>query len=291
MMRVAVFGSSGFVGSEIVRVLSDSGIEVSPVPAPRLRASSRTEEGLRAELSGPFAAEETTRLSEVLAGTDAVINSAGLAEPGSGESDELFGANALLPGVIAAAAEKAGVSLLLQISSAAVHGSAKVLDPLDQPVPESPYGRSKLLGEELAKFTAERTRVLIYRPTSVHGAGRAVTEKISRLARSRFSSVAAPGTDPTPQVLVEQVAEYVRRLVTNPPDTDEAIIHPWEGWTTSSFLEHMGDGKSPIRVPRSLARVALSVAKGLGKIHPGIGANARRLEMLWFGQEQIVSNQ
>lgn len=286
MMRVAVFGSSGFVGSEIVRVLSDSGIEVSPVPAPRLRASSRTEEGLRAELSGPFAVEETTRLSEVLAGTDAVINSAGLAEPGSGESDELFGANALLPGVIAAAAEKAGVSLLLQISSAAVHGSAKVLDPQAQPVPESPYGRSKLFGEVLTKSAAKGTRVLVYRPTSVHGVGRAVTEKIAKLAKSRFSSVAAPGTDPTPQVMVEQVAEYVRRLVANPPETDDPIIHPWEGWTTSSFLEYMGDGRQPIRVPRSLARAALAAAKGLGRIHPGIGANARRLEILWFGQGQ-----
>lgn len=285
-MRIAILGASGFVGDAVHHAATVAAHDAVAVQAPRLRTGARGTQPVRqaAQMADDDAASLATRLHRA----EVVINAAGLATPGAAMTDALVGANALLPGVLARAAGSAGARRLVHISSAAVHGDAPVLDARAQPEPASPYGFSKLWGEQAALVLGRRAglEVVIYRPTSVHGAGREVTEMIRRLARSRVASVAAPGDDPTPQVMVHRVAEFALDLATADECPDHPVIHPWEGWTTSSFLAHVGDGRRPMMVPRLLARGLLAGAKAAGQWHPGIGAQARRLEMLWFGQRQ-----
>mgnify|MGYP001172743184 FL=1 len=285
-MRIAVVGATGFVGAAVHHVAAQAGHDVVAVRAPRLRTTARGTQPVRR--AAEEADDDVAALATDLHRVQVVINGAGLATPGAAMSDELAGANSMLPGVLARAAAEAGVGRLVHASSAAVHGDAPVLDARERPQPVSPYGFTKLWGEQAALALGRRAGldVVIYRPTSVHGHGRDVTAAVERLARSPLASVAAPGDDPTPQAMVDDVAALALDLATAPEVSAGPVIHPWEGWTTSSFLEHLSGGKAPAQVPRPLARTLLLGAKAAGRMHPGIGAQARRLEMLWFGQRQ-----
>ena len=318
-MRIAILGASGFVGSAVASAAKAAGHDVVAVPAPRIRSSARgTQPVIRAadalaadalgagapapagpdaetplagapEDGGTTAAAPRDHHAELLkdlTGAEAVINAAGLAAPGSAMTDQLVGANAVLPALVARAAAGAGATRVVHISSAAVHGDAPVLDPAADPRPNSPYGFAKRWGEQAFNDAGAGIEAVVYRPTSVHGPRREVTDMLRRLARSPLASVAAPGDDPTPQVMVDQVAALALELATTAQVPTAPVIHPWEGWTTSSFLQHLAGGKRPLQIPRPLARAVLATAKTAGRLHPRAAAQARRLEMLWFGQRQ-----
>lgn len=278
-MILAVVGASGFVGQAVAAELRRAGHEVLEVVAPRLASTHRDVTALVAQ-----ARSEADVLEDLLPPCDAIVNAAGLAEPGAPASDALFGANALLPGVLAVLAARHGARLV-HLSSAAVHGSARVLDETRDPSPESAYGESKLAGERVAVACGGPRTVAVYRPTSVQGAGRQVTQALARLARSPLASVAGRGAAPTPQALVDNVAVVCRYLVESDDVPPRAVLHPWEGLTTSDLLAGLG-GRRPVRIPVLVARPLLSAARMVGRLHPGVLANARRLEMLWFGQQQ-----
>lgn len=289
-MKIAVIGASGFVGRAITHAAETAGHEVVKLSAPRFSCSRRTPNEICLEILD-LQTIETEKLSRSLTGVQVVVNAAGLATPGSRLTDSLVGGNALLPGVIVAAAISAGAKRVLHVSSAAVHGDATTLDSSETPIPTSPYGQTKLWGETVAKKIGKNNiEVVIYRPTSVHGSGRRVTELVTRIAKSPLASVSKPHDAPTPQIFVEDVGNFALELVTQSKVPATAVIHPWAGWTVSSFLERMGDGHRPIVIPRNFALLMLGTAKFFGKFNSGVLANARRLEMLWFGQKQVGKN-
>lgn len=281
--RVAVVGASGFVGAAVVTALVRRGCEVQAVTAPRVPALAPD--------AADGVVEREARAVQVLAslleGATAVVNAAGMADAGAHDSAVLNGANAGVPAVVAAAARTAGVARVVHVSSAAVQGRRRVLDESMQVEPFSPYSRSKALGELLA-LRHGGDAVVIYRPPGVHGAGRATTRSLAALARSRLASVARPGTDPSPQALIDNVGDAVAFLVTCQEQPPRVVIHPWEGVTTAGLMRDLG-GRAPVMVPRWLARLLVRSARLLGVAHPSLAAQARRLEMLWFGQAQADS--
>ena len=48
-------------------------------------------------------------------------------------------------------------------------------------------------------------------------------------------------------------------------------------------------GRQPLEIPRVLAKAVVAMLNAGGKAIPQIAANARRVEMLWFGQSQAPS--
>jgi GlcNAc-P-P-Und epimerase len=88
--------------------------------------------------------------------------------------DEYFDTNRLGTEVICNAASKFGVKEIVFYSSVAVYGNTNgISTELMEPKPDSPYGASKLAGEEvLQKWVKEDTtrKVLIIRPALVFGA-------------------------------------------------------------------------------------------------------------------------
>jgi UDP-glucose 4-epimerase len=256
---VAVLGASGFVGSHVVMSLTERGVDVRPVRAPRLDATSRTAEGLMIELSRPDVVAETERLRAELADAVAVVNAAGLAHA-TGAGDDLFGANALLPAVVAEAAP-AGIRLV-HVSSAAVQGRMDPLDETSQRAPFSPYSTSKALGEELA---GSRAGTVCFRPTSVAGRGEG----------------------PTPQVLVENVADAVAHVALMQQAPPGIVLQPWEGLTVGGLARDFG-GREPRHVWPWLARLVVLLMGGVGAVFSPAAGVARRLEMLWFGQRQVA---
>ena len=284
-MRVAVLGSSGFVGSAVVAALQ--GHDVVPVPTPRMRTSARATEEL---VAGAAAHPELGQLVGALSGCDAVVNAAGNPDASSLDTDALFGANALLPRLVLEAAGRAGVTRFVHVSSAVVQNDRPVLDESEDVRAFSPYSASKVAGEDVLRHQLPRhLEVVRYRPPSVHAPQRRVTRMIGRIARSRFATVARPGTQPSPQALLPNVAAAVAYLATCPATPPAVVVHPWEGVTAAGLLEALSGGRAPLLLPRSVARLVVFLIKLIGKVHQPTAANARRVELLWFGQGQAPS--
>ena len=286
-LRWLVLGATGFVGSAIVAELESRGESVASMAAPRLESSAATAEDVLAQARTAVA---DTGLEGAFTGVDIVVNAAGLATPGDGESPALAGANALLPAVAALAARSAGVSRFVHLSSASVQGHRRVIDESPNRAPFSPYSRSKALGEEALELLAAETSatsLVTVRATSVQGPGRPTTASFVKVAASPLASVASPGTAPTPVSSINALAWFVVETAGHPGAVPSLVLQPWEGLTVSGVLE-AGGGRRPLRLPGWLCR---GVLKGgylvSGFIGERLHGPIRRVELMWFGQEQL----
>lgn len=275
-MRIVVVGATGFVGSAVNEVLADQGHEVVPVRAPRIAA-----EGASWNINSLTSA--VSELSARLLGADAVVNCSGNPDASEQNEAELVAANAVSPSVVARAAREADVSRLVHVSSAVVQGRRPVLDQSDATEEFSSYARSKAEGER--RVRKEFPAATVYRPPSVHAATRRVTSLTAKIARSPLATVAAPGDQHSPQALIGNVASAIAFLATTNKTPPPVVIHPWEGLTSRDVMELLG-GKRPTVLPRGLARAVSWGLEFVGRKIPPVAANARRVEMLWFGQDQ-----
>lgn len=283
MRRVAVLGASGFIGRSVSEALVSRDAEVRPITSPRLTAPPE-----RARTAWRDMPKEVAALADRLRGSEVVICCAGNPDASSQDLDALFGVNAALPGVAAAAAEAVGSQRYVHVSSAAVQGAAPRLDATMATHAFSPYAQSKIVGELSVQEAPHPSSTVIYRPPSVHSAERRVTKGIRRLARSPLASVVGPGDVPTPQAHIKNVADAIAELALIADIPPRIVIHPWEGWTTGDLMRVFGSGHEPLHIPAvmapSLRRILRAVAR-LKRLAP----HARRVEMMWFGQLQDES--
>ncbi|MBB1046248.1 NAD-dependent epimerase/dehydratase family protein [Dietzia cercidiphylli] len=275
-MRIALVGANGFVGSAVRESLTDRGHEVVPVRAPRVSPPS-VPENPASEL------RVDDGMIDLFKAVEAVVNCAG--NPDASEKDRgvLLAANALSPALVARASRLAGVARLVHVSSAVVQGRRSRLDETTVTEEFSAYAHSKAEGERLVH--KEYPSAIIYRPPSVHAVSRRVTSMTTRIAASPLATVAAPGSQHSPQALVENVASAIEFLATTASPPPRVVIHPWEGLTALDLMELLG-GKRPFVIPRGLARTVSGILELAGRAAPAIAPNARRIEMLWFGQDQ-----
>lgn len=283
MTRVAVVGATGFVGTRIRVALGSRGVEVHCVSAPRLTTPAREVRAVLAEVDTVARAPVMDGLASQLMHCEAVINAAGMAAA-TGHGDALYGANALLPALLAAATPSD--ARFVHISSAAVQGRREVLDESEHMAPFSPYSASKALGEVVVREL--RPDAVRFRPTSVQGADREVTHALVRLLSSPLASVAGAGVRPTPQVSVENVADAAAFLALAAESPPGVVLHPSEQLTTADLVRLLGR-REPRHIPVRLARAVVGAAYLTGSAVPTLRGTARRLEMLWFGQSQGCS--
>ncbi|WP_422390072.1 NAD-dependent epimerase/dehydratase family protein [Arthrobacter sp. N1] len=283
-MSWLVIGGSGFVGHEILGAARAAGIETRSAPAPRLRTTADTPEAVLAEARR----SDVAALTGLMAGHDVVVNAAGLATPSAEDSAGLRGANALLPAVLARAAGAAGVRRLVHLSSAAVQGRTPLLDESGGVQPFSPYSRSKALGEQaLALLDLGGLAVVTVRATSVQGAGRPTTAALARLARSPLASVAAPGTAASPVTSVGALADLVIAVGRHSGEVPAVVLQPWEGLSVRSVLEAAGG--RPRVLPAWLCRTVVSGGFATSRLLGGrLDGHVRRVELMWFGQDQVA---
>lgn len=154
-MRVAVVGSAGQLGSDVVRVLSQAdGFEVVPLPHSAVEVTDAA--SVRAAVMG--------------ARPDAVVNCAAYVrvDDAEEEAEEAFRVNALGALYVARACAEAG-ALCVYVSTDYVFDGAKE-EPYtedDVPAPVNVYGASKLAGEHLTRIGGGRW--LVVRVASLFG--------------------------------------------------------------------------------------------------------------------------
>ena len=274
-MNVAVFGATGFVGGHVCTALERRGHSVQRLATPRLAVGER------------HTPDQATALAEMLAGCEAAVCAGGNPDASSTDDAMLVAANAAAPALISAASRAAGNMRLVYVSSAVVQGRRKQLDETDETDGFSAYARSKIAGEKAVREHGP-TSTVVYRPPSVHAPTRNVTKLIARIATSPAAVVASPGTANSPQSLVSNVADAIAALATTAQAPPAVVIHPSEGITTSTLLELLG-GVEPRRIPALAARTVTAATGLAGRRVSPIAANARRLEMILFGQDQATS--
>ncbi|MBM6545758.1 NAD(P)-dependent oxidoreductase [Janibacter sp. YIM B02568] len=267
----------------MANALREAGHEVARQRTPRLRVPS----ALAARAFPATNHECVDVIASALEGCNSVINAAGDPDASSQDLNALLGANAAIPGLVAAAAQQVGVRRVIHVSSAAVQGRRPVLDESPEVQPFSPYSWSKAVGERTFQSWAPEEGV-IYRPGSVHAPDRRVTRSLSRLARSPLSTVAGDGSNRTPQALIGNVGSAIAFLATTESKPPPIVIHPWEGMTTQSLLEALGH-QTPRHLPAWAARALLTAGRLASRLNGRVEADVRRVEICWMGQGQADS--
>lgn len=289
--RWKVIGASGFVGSAIVARLNAEGISVDPIEVPRLATRSLDVDSIIDEAEQLEGIIDS--LAEAFASAQVVVNAAGLAAPNMQDLPPLMGANALLPAVIAIAAQRTGVRRVIHLSSAAVQGPRPVLDASEETAPFSAYSFSKTLGEEalldlqdyfLEEHPESAPELCILRATSVQGRGRRTTELFAKMASSPFASVAGAGQGKSPVSSVYALAEFVVMLGTFPGELPTIVLQPWEGATVASASLDAGRRK-PHHLPEWLCRAAIKAGYKVSELmNDRFSGSVRKVEVMWFGQ-------
>ncbi len=286
-MNICLAGSTGFIGSVIAQTARESGEHVvTAVKAPRISGPGMTEpvSAARDWVAGHRA--DFQRLVDSLCG-DVAINAAGLAAPASGDAAGLRGANAVWPAVMSLACREAAVPRLVHVSSAAVQGRRDPLDESTEHEPFSCYTRSKAEGESALLRLGEAGRgvrqLVVYRPTSVQGAGRRTTATLVRLSRLRHLPVTDGGRQQLPLILVADVARACLLLAgTSTPPL--IALHPWEGMTTAQLLEWLAPGTPRLDLPPPVVRAVLRCVRTGGQLSGRGRALSRQLDLLYLGQ-------
>jgi nucleoside-diphosphate-sugar epimerase len=288
-MRAGLAGSSGFVGSAVGRHLAAAGYEVIPVPTPRLTAQS-VSAGELIETAERYLHTDPS-IEELLRDCQVLVNAAGNPDASSRDRAMLLGANALTTAILAAAAQRAHTARVVQVSSAVVQNDRPTLDDAPAGPAFSAYSESKVAAERVIEELAKRspaTTFVIYRPPSVHSPDRRVSRMLTKIARSPFSAVAGAGTSSSPQALIDNVASAVVFLATCPQRPPLRVHHPSEALSTAELMRILGD-REPIHLPVILTKGFVDTLKLAGTWIPGLSANARRVEILWLGQNQATS--
>lgn len=201
--QVTVFGASGFIGRNVVRRLAAGGVRVKAAVRDPERAAFLKPMGDVGQIAPIFCdVTDPGLVAQALAGSDGAVNLVGVLYPSGRNSFARVHAQA--PGVIAAAAAKAGVKALVQISAIGA-----------DPAATSNYARTKAEGEAAAR--AAFPGVTILRPSVVFGPEDDFFNRFAALARlSPFLPLFGGGTNRFQPVYVGDVAMAVERALTRP---------------------------------------------------------------------------
>lgn len=201
--RVTVFGGSGFLGRQIIKVLAAEGNDVRVAVRHPERASAL--EGLgrdgKIELARADVWDEST-VAPAVTGADAVINTVGhYVEKGPATFDVIHGQGALH---VARQARQAGAERLIHISGLGA-----------DPGSDSPYVRARGIGEHLVREAFEGVTIL--RPSVIFGAEDSFFNTLAGLARgSPVLPLFGSGRTRLQPVFVGDVAEACARVLADP---------------------------------------------------------------------------
>ncbi|MGI9485051.1 MAG: NAD-dependent epimerase/dehydratase family protein [Geminicoccaceae bacterium] len=153
-MRILVTGSAGRIGSAALEVFISNGHDVVGLDR---RASGRSCETYVEKVAS---LDDMAAVTEAIKGVDAIVHLGAFMSWKADDRDEMFRSNVEGTRALLEAAEASGVKRFVFASSGEVYPENAPLSlPIteDHPLcPTSPYGLTKLLGEELVRFHQRR---------------------------------------------------------------------------------------------------------------------------------------
>ncbi len=268
--RVLVTGAAGFIGSHLVDRLLDAGHTVIGLDRRASRPGTPAHFGLsRARTRREFSLVEDdlsrADLDRILDGVGCVYHLAAVpgvhASWGTGFTDYVQ-TNVCATQRLVAACERAGVARLVYASSSSVYGPAvnpsRACDPTH---PISPYGVTKLAGEQLCLAYARKPgsglRVAALRYFTVYGPRQRPDMAISRLLAAALTgaryTLFGDGTQRREFTYVSDVVDAT--LAASRIEAGAAIVNVGGG-TSVSLIELLGVVRDLTGSPVSLTAVA-----------------------------------
>ena len=217
-LTLAISGGTGFVGAHLIDLALSAGHKV--------RALTRRDQPRRKGVSwiaGDLA--DANALARLCKGADAVIHVAGVINAPDAEGFEQ--GNVLGTGAILSAAEKAGVTRFVHVSSLAAREPARSL-----------YGASKARSEAL--LSASPIDCVVVRPPAVYGPGDKETLELFKMAKR--GAVLLPPKGRLSIIHVDDLCALLLALAKGGPST--TIIEPDDGraggWSHEEFAQALG---------------------------------------------------
>lgn len=226
-MKVLITGGAGFVGHNLALRLKGKGFEVQVLDSFE-RSTELAIKRLR-EASIPTAKVEIRNISgvkNILSNADIIIHTAAYIDVAESMEKPLLylDNNVLGTASIIKASLESGVGLFIYLSSAAVYG-----DPVKLPISEdhptsplSPYGLSKLMGEDAVRFFSRYgLKYVILRLFNVYGLGQnaayagVITKFLERAGGKLPPVVYGDGEQTRDFIHVDDVAEAVELAIKN----------------------------------------------------------------------------
>ena len=166
-MKYCVTGGSGFIGTHICRSLKEQGQEVEVLDLIDPPAHHVHDRFVKGDVRDPDACRAA------LEGCDRVIHLAAAHHDFGIDEPTFYAVNEQGTRVLTEAMDEHGVRTICFYSTVAVYGDApRPHEETTTPVPQSPYGASKLAGEKVLEAWTEQgggRRSLVIRPTVTFG--------------------------------------------------------------------------------------------------------------------------
>lgn len=298
MTRAFVTGGSGFVGRNLITLLTDHGIEVRS-----LARSDAAAEALQHRGAAPILGDldDGEALERGMQGCHWVFHAAAKVDEW-GEPAEYERINVDGTRRVAEAARQAGVARLIHVSTEAVHADGGQLHDLDEsrPRPARPlprYPRTKARAEAVVEqANGGGLTTVIVRPTSVWGAGdTSVLPRIAQaVASGRFMWISG-GDYPRATTHVANLCEGLLLAAQHGRPGEAYFVTDGEPGVYRDFLSAelatLGVTPPTRSVPRPLARAAANVCDALwdGLRLPGPPPVSRLLVAL-FGSPVTIDD-
>jgi nucleoside-diphosphate-sugar epimerase len=287
-MRLAVTGVTGFIGSNLARMLVAEGHEVTATgravtPTETRRLSELQQAGVQVHagnlLDAGFAAQ-------VVQGAEAVIHLAAAQHEGNVPDSYFHDVNVGGIQRLLDAAIGAGVRRFVYGSTIGVYGSAMngELDEESTPRPENAYARTKLEAESVVEGLASRIETSIVRISETYGPGDFRLLKLFKgIDRGAFVMLGS-GENLRQVIYVDDLNRALLKAVDSPAALGQTfVLCGSEVMTTNQMVQAIaravGRKRDPMRVPvwpfRAAAAVLEATLKPLG-IQPPL--TQRRLD-------------